>query len=120
MFGFACEGVEACFSQVSIADLILPFLATVFAVLGTLAAAAYSVAMRRNLKEVGFGRLLKLAVGSTDFALSIFVFPILFLIVIRAISETNDVILALVFSFETGFVTKSILAAMSASNKEVS
>lgn len=77
--------------------------------MGVIAASAFDLANRKKYREVGFMVLLKRTIGSTDFALSIFLFPFLFLTVIRSIVASEDIFLGLLVSFETGFVIKSIV-----------
>lgn len=91
----------------------LSIISVTFAVFGVIAASAFDLAGRKNYREVGFRVLLARTIRSTDFALSIFLFPFLFLTVVRSIIASEDPFLGLLVSFETGFVIKSIAKGLS-------
>ena len=97
----------------SFRSILLSIVASLFAISGTVASTAVTLISRNKYKEAGLLGILRVTIRSTDFALSMLLFPFIFLLVIQAVLKSEDLILTLMFSFETGFVIKSFMEGFS-------
>lgn len=88
-----------------------------FGISGMIASSAIELSRAKKLRAVGLKKLLQRVLASTDFAISVLLFPILMLIIIEAVYETENTVLAFISAFQSGFMIKAVTGAMVAQAK---
>lgn len=90
----------------------------IFGAVGMIASAATDVAKSRGFRRVGFRQLISHTFKSTDFALSVLFFPFVMVLIVKAILESDDLLLSMITSFQTGFVIKSFASSIGSTKTE--